>query len=163
MQVEFRNNQLDPCNVVAVAGINSALKLVAWRQKGNFSSPKLAFVTLMTLLWQYICTHTILTQWETNQDRPRNSHPSLPSKETIKHLFQYTRKKTEWLKEEQEEVYIPTLQGSRRWVARVGNCPPRFQQISFTYLNQRGQIVLPHSTTCPPSFRQFPTPLLLHS
>ena len=36
-------------------------------------------------------------------------------------------------------------------MVKVGNCPPRFWQISLTYLNQWGQKL------CPPSFRQVPT------
>ena len=33
--------------------------------------------------------------------------------------------------------------GRRRWVGRVGYCPPRFWQINLPYLNQRKKIVTP--------------------
>ena len=86
MRVEFWHNQsISPTSLATTK---------CSKRRSNFSTAtrpqNYAFVTLMTMLWQYICT-----QWETNQDRPRNSHPSLPpyvcSKEAIKHIFQYTR------------------------------------------------------------------------
>ena len=53
-----------------------------------------------------------------------------------------------------------TRQGRSRLVGGVDSCPSRFWQISYPYLNQRGQIMPPtHITTCPPSFRQVPTSL----
>ena len=78
MPVEFRNNQLDPCNVVAVAGINSALKLVAWRQKGNFSSPKLRFCYFNDFAMA-VYLHTYYTHTVGNQLGPPQKFAPLPA------------------------------------------------------------------------------------